>query len=172
MHLIAYSTVVSELVIISKRRCKPLNKFKLTFSGLLVVVSVFSAGCATRVNQPVSDELRDSENKYDGRWVMHKLTSPREQEIGRERFRCPTKARQFNANVRDGVLSTTWSGKQYTANVDGAGRFRMEIPSSGSYKRSSGANDNNSEITYIMQGSLAGDDPDGLYTIGTKRLNN
>jgi hypothetical protein len=138
----------------------------------LVAALFLSAGCASRVSKPVSDELRDTKLQYEGSWQVHRLKAPRKQTFGRERFNCPVDGFKFAVVVRSGVMEMNFRGKTHKTNVAQDGSFRMEIPTDKSYRRSRGANANKSEITVILQGSLAGDNPAGLYTIGTARLNN
>lgn len=138
----------------------------------LVTTLGLSMGCANRVSRPVSDELRDTQMLYEGRWEVHRLKSPRYQFFGPDRFNCPTDEFKLRLAVRDGVMEMNYGRNTYKTNVASNGSFRLEIPTDGSYKRPSGANDNKSEITVILQGSLAGDKPAGFYTIGTARINN
>ncbi len=74
--------------------------------------------------------------------------------------------------VHDGVLKLARYGTVHQANVAHDGSFRLEMPTKSTYKRSRGANNNKSEVTIILQGSLAGDEPSGLHTIGAAYLNN
>lgn len=144
---------------------------QLVTAGLATALFLV-AGCASRVSKPVSDELRDTELQYEGRWQVHRLKAPRKQIIGRERFTCHVDGFKFRVSVRKGVMAMNYDKKTYKTNVAHDGSFRMEIPTERSYRRTTGANENKSGITVILQGSLASDSLAGLYTTGTARLNN
>jgi|GEM_PF-1647911 len=141
------------------------------FCALLVAVLANSA-CASRVMHPVAEAERDRSGKFDGTWVVHRLKAPGVQQVGNERFRCPTEGFDFPARVSDGVLHVRRGARSHRTNIGADGRFRLEMPTGGNYRRSRGANANGSEITLVLQGSLAADERGGLYTAGAARLNN
>lgn len=139
---------------------------------LLLALLTLGIGCATRVNQSIENEARDRTGRFDGPWVVHRLPAARTQIRGRERYACPTEGFDFPVSVRDGVIRVELDGRTHEANVAEDGRFRLVIPTGAEYRRHSGANENNSQITVVLQGSLAEGDRSGLYTLGSARLNN
>lgn len=138
----------------------------------IVVILTLSSGCASRVNRPISDENRDTELQYEGRWQVHRFKAARKQVFGSDHFNCSGKETTFTMAVRSGVLELLRFGSVHKTNVAHDGSFRLEMPTDFTYKRSQGASGNKSEITMILQGNLAGKDPTGLYTVGMASLNN
>lgn len=134
------------------------------------------AGCANKVARQVTDNNRDTSGRYDGQWLVHTLPAATIQNIEQWRFRCDNMEGQFTVRVEDGKLYaiSDFDNRPHTTNINSKGEFRLLMPSASKVKEGARASASvyGGDVTYIVQGSLAGEKPSGYLTTGVAQFGN
>jgi len=150
------------------------DRFRIRSVLALAAILVLS-GCANTVSREVADNNRDTSGRYDGTWMVVILPAASIQTIEQWRFQCDGMEGQFPVDVRDGKLFAAKDGDGFhQTNVSRKGKFRLNMPTADMFQESarSSASIYASDVTYIVQGSLAGKQPSGYLTAGVAQFGN